>query len=183
MAEAVADRGFAHVTVAHVLALAGVSRETFYELFADKEECFLAVLDTGADRLLEILGAAGSVSPDDPFERLDRVLRTYLTTLAAEPAFAKAFLVDAYGAGPRATRRRVILQRLFVDAVADILGFADAPEGSLDRFACEALVAAISSMVTVRVATGHTRELPGLREPLLALVRRAGLGAEPRAHA
>ena len=127
MAEAVADKGFVRVTVADVLAHAGVSRETFYEQFADKEECFLAVLDTGAEGLLEILSAAVSLPIDDPLERLDRMLQAYLTTLTAEPAFAKAFLVDAYGAGPRATERRVLLQQRFVDAVADVLGLAREP--------------------------------------------------------
>lgn len=172
MAEAVAEKGFPRVTVADVLTGAGVSRETFYEQFSDKEECFLAVLDTGAQTLLEILQSAVSRPTRDPVERLDRVLQAYLNTLSSEPAFAKAFLVDAYGAGPRSTERRLALQELFVDAVAGMLELGDAPRGSSERFACEALVAAISSMVTARVGTGRTKELPGLREPVMALVRR-----------
>lgn len=42
MARAVARRGYAEATVAQAIANAGVSRSTFYEHFADKEECFLA---------------------------------------------------------------------------------------------------------------------------------------------
>ena len=39
------ERGAANVSVAHVVERAGVSRRTFYELFDDREECFLAAFD------------------------------------------------------------------------------------------------------------------------------------------
>jgi hypothetical protein len=44
-----------------------------------------------------------------------------------------------------------------------------------DRFACEALVAAVSSLVTARIGTGRARQLPELREPLVELARRLSL--------
>ena len=47
IAEAVAEKGYAATTVADVVGRAGVSRKTFYEHFADKEECFLAAWDAG----------------------------------------------------------------------------------------------------------------------------------------
>ncbi len=46
----VAERGAANVSVAHVVERAGVSRRTFYELFADREECFLAAFDDAVSR-------------------------------------------------------------------------------------------------------------------------------------
>jgi AcrR family transcriptional regulator len=169
VAEAVAEKGFAWVTVADVISRAGVSRETFYEHFSDKEECFVAALDEGARVLHEILAAVVAVAADDPVEKLDRVLKAYLNTLAGEPAFAKAFLIDAYGAGSHAIARRIELQRRFIDLVAEVFDSTD-PD-SPGRFACEALVASVSSMVTVRVGSGRVEELPALREPLIALVR------------
>ena len=172
IAESVAEKGFARATVADVISRAGVSRETFYEQFADKEDCFLAALDAGADAMLELIGAALACASGDPVQRLDVVLEAYLHGLAAEPAFAHAYLIDAYGAGPAATARRIELQRRFVDAMATLFGAADAPADSTERFACEALVAAISSLVTARVGAGRADELLSLREPLVALVRR-----------
>jgi AcrR family transcriptional regulator len=174
VAEAVAEKGFAWVTVADVISRAGVSRETFYEHFSDKEECFVAALDEGARVLHEILAAVVAVAADDPVEKLDRVLKAYLNTLAGEPAFAKAFLIDAYGAGSHAIARRIELQRRFIDVVAEVF---DSPDpDSPGRFACEALVASVSSMVTVRVGSGRVEELPALREPIIALVRGAYSG-------
>jgi AcrR family transcriptional regulator len=169
VAEAVAEKGFVRVTVADVISRAGVSRETFYEQFSDKEDCFIAALEEGARSLLQILGAAITHADGEPIDQLEEILKAYLNTLASEPAFAKAFLIDAYGAGPRATDRRLALQQQFVDLVQEIFS----PRGrTADRFACEALVAAISSLVTARVGRGRIDELPSLREPLVALVRR-----------
>jgi AcrR family transcriptional regulator len=170
MADAVAEKGFAWVTVADVISRARVSRETFYEHFSDKEDCFIAVLDQGAGVLYEILGSVVSAESDDPVEQLDRVMKAYLNTLAGEPEFAKAFLIDAYGAGSKAIGRRIDLQRRFIDLVAEI--FDSTEPDSVGRFACEALVASLSSMVTVRVGSGRLEELPGLREPIMELVRR-----------
>ena len=172
IAEAVSHKGFAGVSVADVIARAGVSRETFYEQFANKEDCFLQALDAGADRVLKVLGAALAEPADTRAERLGNVLDAYLHALAAEPAFAKAFLIDAYGAGPRATARRIELQQRFVDVVARILGTRS--------FACEAVVAAVSSLATARVGTGRAGELPELREPLVELVERLFPGEATR---
>jgi AcrR family transcriptional regulator len=178
MAAAVGEKGFARATVADAIAGAGVSRETFYEQFSDKEECFLAALETGADGLAAFLGSAtrgnaAEAAEADPLARLERMLGVYLSTLAAAPGFAKAFLIDAYGAGPRATRLRIELQQRFVDQIAMLLELDESE--SAERFACEALVAAISSLVTARVGTGRADELPSLREPLVELARRLSL--------
>ena len=45
MVEAVAGRGYDAVTVRQVIALAGVSRRSFYEQFASKQDCFLSTYD------------------------------------------------------------------------------------------------------------------------------------------
>ncbi len=164
--EAVAERGYAKTPVAEIIKRAGVSRETFYEQFADKEGCFLAALDTGTEAMLQAIAADGV---DD----LATVLRRYLEALAGEPAFARAFLVEAYAAGPRAIERRVAINGQFVDTVAALLG----ARRKSDRFACEMLVAAISSMVTMRVAAGHAETLPDLHAPIMQEVRRGPLAA------
>ena len=173
VAAAVSDKGYARVTVADVIARAGVSRVTFYEQFEGTEDAFLAALDAGADMLVRILSAAIADPAEDPLERLDHVLEVYLTTLAAAPEFAKTFLIDAYGAGAAATARRIELQRLFVELIARVLELS--PENPDDAFACEALVAAVSSLATSRIGTGRAAELPELREPLIGLARRLSL--------
>src|SRR2546428_322627 len=87
----------------------------------------------------------------------------------SEPAFARLFLVEVYAAGELALERRAELQRLFADAVAAELGARTKTE----RFACDTLVAAVSAMVTARLAAGDTEGLRALRKPLVDLVARA----------
>jgi AcrR family transcriptional regulator len=161
MTEAVAERGFAKVTVADVIRRAGVSRETFYEQFDGKEDCFLAALD-GASALLAGGLSEAFAEQRDPVARLEVVLAAYLETMAAEPAAARTFLIEVYAAGPQALARRVATINRFTDLIQSFV-----PQ--VDRLRCEALTGAISSMVTMRVATGDHESLPALREPLLAL--------------
>jgi len=171
MALAVGDKGYTGIAVADVVAGAGVSRETFYQHFADKEECFLAAYEMAVDTMRQAMADALAGRPADPLARFDRALRAYLDLLSSEGAIARVFLVDVYAAGPRALERRREVQDDFVDVIAEI--FAAKTAG--DRFACEALVAAISSMVTVRVAAGEFEALPGLRRRLVEVARRMRL--------
>ena len=51
MVEAVSRHGFAGTTLRELVALAGVSRTTFYEHFENKQDCFLQALDELVSRL------------------------------------------------------------------------------------------------------------------------------------
>jgi len=169
MAEAVAEHGYAKTSVALVLRGAGVSRESFYEQFANKEECFLAAYDAAAGILLGAMGEGLGDAADASLtsaQRLSRVLRPYLAALASEPAVARTFLVEVYAAGPAALERRVAVQQRFVEALADVAG----ARTSQERFACEALVAAVSALVTQRVCAGRFDELEALHDPIVGLV-------------
>ncbi len=164
MADAVAELGYAKTSVAEIIRRAGVSRETFYELFANKEDAFLAAYDGAAtivahemgDELRTVFTRAGVE------ERLEAILGRYLEALASEPAVARTFLVEVYAAGPEALARRVEVQQRFVDLVATIAGAEDERQ----RFACEAIVAAVTALVTQRICAGRGAELAELREPV-----------------
>ena len=58
MVQAVAETGYALVAVADVIDRAGVSRKTFYEQFANKDECFLAAYDATVEDLLATIDGA-----------------------------------------------------------------------------------------------------------------------------
>ncbi|MFI1915875.1 TetR/AcrR family transcriptional regulator [Nocardia sp. NPDC020380] len=172
MAEAMTENGYVGTPVAAVIKRAGVSRETFYEQFRSKEDCFEAAYERAAELMLTgILAATGEEFEDETHaHRIERLLTAYLDALSAEPAYARLFLVEVYAVGTEAIARRSQLQETFVAMVADILG-ADTDE---QFFACQMLVAALSSMVTARIAVGDLDGLRALREPLLALIRRSG---------
>jgi AcrR family transcriptional regulator len=171
MAEVAAEKGYANTVVADVIARAGVSRRTFYELFRDKQDCFLAAYAETVDLLSSDVVAAVTESPPDATtaDVLDRILSAYLGLLASEPLLAKTYLVEVYAAGPEAiAKRRAFLDRFteLILALHAELARRGEPVGELDPFDAEALVAAISMLVTTRVAAGEAEALPELRERL-----------------
>jgi AcrR family transcriptional regulator len=171
--QAVAQKGYAQTSVADVIERAGVSRETFYEHFADKEECFLAAYDLASVRLQEAIADAVSDEDADPLDQFDRAMAAYLQTMSEARAYARVFLVDVYGAGPKALTRRFRVFQAFVDTITEVFG----ARSSADRALCEALVGAVSSMVTIRVAVGEFDQLPGLRSQIREIARRLDPGA------
>jgi AcrR family transcriptional regulator/DNA-binding MarR family transcriptional regulator len=106
--EAVEEVGYARMTVARVISRAKVSRKTFYDVFADREDCFMAALEQAAAQVGKLVR--------DAYEResvwRDGVragLAELLVFLDEEPALAQLFLVEALGAGPRVLERRAEL--------------------------------------------------------------------------
>lgn len=169
MAQAMTTEGYVGTSVTSILKLAGVSRQTFYEQFASKEECFAATYAWAAEALLgEMAQAAGGDAAPEDDDAVDRVLRAYLRALASAPAFARVLLIETYAAGPRALEGRVALQRRFASTIGALLGATTDD----DRFACEALIGAVASLVTARLATGDVDGLLALHDPLARLVRR-----------
>src|SRR5688572_4913669 len=77
-----AERGYANTTVAHIIARAGVSRATFYDLFSDRESCFRSAFDANAELVAAVMADAlervRRTEGVDPLDRLDGVLRAYL---------------------------------------------------------------------------------------------------------
>jgi AcrR family transcriptional regulator len=105
MVEVCAEYGAANVTVAHVVERAGVSRRTFYELYRDREQCFLATFDDGIERASRYV--LEDYDPDAKWvARLRLVLTRLLAFLDVEPGTGQLLIVGSLGAGPAALSRR-----------------------------------------------------------------------------
>jgi AcrR family transcriptional regulator len=176
MAAVAAESGYGAVSVADVIARAGVSRKTFYEHFDNKEECFLAAYDAGVEAMLEaiddaIRGASGASAPGGPSAGA-AVARAgtarYLDTLAANPAFARTFLVEVPAAGPAALARRARAHERFAALLATSSRAAGGRPGTPD-WAFRACVGAINELVTEHVMTRGAATLPELLDPLVEI--------------
>jgi AcrR family transcriptional regulator len=166
--EVVAERGAGGATVAHVVARAGMSRRTFYELFADREDCFLAAFDQAVERaaarVVPAFAAAGSWR-----ERVRAALVAGLGFLDEEPEWGALCVVHALGAGPRALARRAEVVRALVDAVAE--GGLDARRGRVPgRLVAEGVVGAVLSVLHTRLAERDGEPLTGLAGPLMGMI-------------
>jgi AcrR family transcriptional regulator len=186
MTRAVAAKGYANVTVADVVALAGVSRSTFYGHFADKEQCFLDSYATGAQAIIaEVASAVRTSGLEDWHERVSLGLQAYLRVLSTNPDLARALLVDVLGAGPRAVELRRDVFSGFVDLyrpaptgqrAADI-ALRNVPEPLL-----RALVGGISELVQEHIVTRGAESLTDLAPTVIDLAFSiVELGERPRA--
>jgi AcrR family transcriptional regulator len=170
MVQAVAEKGYVRVAVADVIERAGVSRKTFYEQLANKEDCFLAAYDAGVDRLLAAIDAALAERAPDWLGGARRAVEVYLAEMAASPAFARAFLIEVLGAGPEALARRDVVQERFAAQLAAIhrRARADIPEiPAVPRHTFRAAVGAVNELVTAHVLERGEETLPDLADAIL----------------
>src|SRR3954470_18630703 len=169
IADSVAAKGYAATSVADVIALAGVSRKAFYEHFEDKESCFLASYDTGAQAIHEAMVSV----VDDRMgwrEILDAVFTTWLEWLQADLAFTRAYMIEFWGAGD-AARERWKVRR---DRTAGLLRglhervrAEDPSVAPVSDTVVAAVVGGVNRVVISHVLAGDPRPLTDLKPDLI----------------
>src|SRR5215217_5101492 len=87
-----ASVGYADASAEAIARAAGMSKATFYEHFANKEECILALFDRAATLVLGAMADAARAAGNDPRERLRAGIRAFLDMLAEHPAAAQTLL-------------------------------------------------------------------------------------------
>ncbi len=152
MIDVVSERGRSNSTVAHVVARSGVSRRTFYEVFEDFEDCFLAALDRAIARATEYV--LDGYDPKEKWRiRIRLGLVGFLEFLEDEPEMGRLCVVETLGAGPRVHERRL-------GALDEVIAAID--EGRQESRAGTALPALIGEGVVGGVLSVlHARLLPG----------------------
>jgi AcrR family transcriptional regulator len=165
MVESIYQRGYGATSVAHVIALAGVSRRAFYEQFSNKEDCFLytydALVAASRKRVLKAwLSERGWAN------RLYAACQVFLEGIASDPRGAYLVLVESLGIGPRGHERLQRTTTAFERVVAT--GFSLTPDGiALPPLAPRAIVGGVRFVVLRRLREGREAELAGLTDELL----------------
>ena len=181
MVDVVAERGAANVTVARVVARSGVSRRTFYELFEDREDCFLAAFDDVVERIAAVVVPAYE-RPGKWSERIRAALTALLEILDDEPGMGRLVIVETLGAGPKALerRRRVLAQVItIVDEGRTLTGTGregkkgDGPP----PLTAEGVLGGVFSLVHSRLLEGKGGPLVELLNPLMGMIVLPYLGA------
>jgi AcrR family transcriptional regulator len=172
MVAAIEEKGYSATTIADIVRHARVSKRTFYEHFADREQCFLACYSFGSEVALEAVRQAAD--PADPWQRRIReTAHGYLSALQANPGLTRALLVEVYAAGPRALAlRRVVLER-FAALLRDLVeeGRRHHPEvRALTPAMSIALVGGINELVLSTVERDGAGQLTALTESVAQLV-------------
>jgi AcrR family transcriptional regulator len=111
-----ARMGYAEASAEAISREAGMSKATFYEHFANKEECILALFDAAAAQVREAV-ALSTASGESPEVRVQQGVQAFLTALVAFPDHARTLLVEIIGAGPKATERRDAILEDFAELI------------------------------------------------------------------
>jgi len=171
LAEEVARRGYANTSVEDVLRHAGMSRKTFYELFANKEDCFLQAYDDAAQRARHVVGMAYHRADHLPLRaRVEHALAAFLEACAAEPALAHMCIVEVLAAGPAARARRDAALQEFAAFIEHPR--AEARGAAAPSLVSEAIAGGLYGILYTRIARGEAERLPALLGELMD----AGLG-------
>jgi AcrR family transcriptional regulator len=181
MADSVAAKGYAATTVANVIALAGVSRKTFYEHFSDKEECFLAAYDHGAQATYEAMIAAAE-GRKDWREILDAVLTTWLEFLDADLAFTRAYMIEFWAAGDAARERWKARRDRTGDLLRTLHKLARKEDPSIVRVSdtvVAAVVGGVNRVLISHVLSGSDRPLTELKPELIRFIKLGLASHEP----
>ncbi len=154
-----AQRGYSGASSESISRRAGMSKATFYEHFANKEECIIALFDDAAAGVAEAMAAAArNAGRADAGERMKAGTRAFLTSLAQHPEYAQTLLVEIIGVGPKAAHRRDQIMQQFAD-VLDAENAAASRRGLIPRFASPydafAIVGAITELVSRQVRLGE----------------------------
>jgi AcrR family transcriptional regulator len=173
MLESVAERGYSATRVPDVVAAARVSRNAFYELFEDKDDCFLALADGMTD---ELLASLTEVAADDDWRTaLDRGVRIYLNWWRENPSIARAYLLELPQAGERAVRQRQRQSDRFVtlfEGLAEWMRRSDPGLAPLNAVAARLLVVGTTEVVAREVRQGRLEHLDELHPELVDLACR-----------
>jgi AcrR family transcriptional regulator len=173
--EAVGEDGYGATTIGAIVKAAGLSRKTFYQHFANKEECFKAAYEATFGYLLAAIEA---VDPEKGWGETVRArLRRLLEILTAEPELASFFLVSPTSVGDEIAERHHEAMRELVGALtagAPKRGEKSAPVGSREQ----ALAGGISRLIVRKLGEGEAAALPELSPALTELVLWPYLGGE-----
>jgi len=175
MLDCVAEQGYPATTVADVVAAARCSRNAFYELFEDKEACYIAASDqTGAEMLDALVSAAGR--EESWLDALRSGTRSYLQWWVDNPNYAAAYLIHLPAAGQRALEQRDRVYAGFATMFEGLAARARAEQPllpPLPPLAPRLLVMSITELIAQEVRQGRVASLMELEDQLVRFIVKA----------
>jgi AcrR family transcriptional regulator len=172
---AIEQSGYAHFTVAQVIERAKVSRKTFYDVFEDREDCFVALFE----QALERVGARASEAYARERSWREGVragLAAMLQFIEDEPLLARLCVVDALGAGPRVLQRRG-------EAMARLRSAIERGQRERDgrreppAVTAEGVIGAVFAVLHTRLLRRSSEPYMSLLGPLMSMIVLPYLGA------
>jgi AcrR family transcriptional regulator len=176
MVDVVTEYGVGNVTVTSIVGRSGVSRRTFYELFDDRDDCFLAAFDDAVarvtERVIPVFKGSGRWR-----ERIRAGLVALLELFDEERGLARLLVVESLAAGPAALARRARVLEGLTSVVDDGRCEGGKAGQEIPVLAGEGVVGAVLAVIHARLISGESRRLVELTGPLMGMIVLPYLGA------
>jgi AcrR family transcriptional regulator len=165
---AIDELGYPQATVGRITARARLSRRTFYQMFANRDECFAAVLEELVATVAGELAAAG-LEGLAWRERVRVGVWTILVSFDREPVLARVCVVQALRAAPlMLERREAVLAQLA--AVVDEGRTEGARGEGCTPLTAEGVVGAAFAILYSRLSHRESEPLVDLLGELMAMI-------------
>ncbi len=169
MFDAATELGAANVSVANVVERSGVSRRTFYETFADREDCFLAAFDDA------LVFASQRVLPAYQVElrwreRIRVAVIAFLSFLDQEPVIGRLLIRESLTGGPKTRARREHVLAQLASAIDRGREESGSTAAMLTPLTAEGLVGGALSIVDARISLSSDLPVLGLANVLISMI-------------
>lgn len=179
--ELMAAHGYHGVRLAELVTRAGVSKTTFYEHFANKEQCMLAAYGQYARTLIAAIVPLPTEDTPPLIDFVRGVVTRFIGVIDRDLTAARAFFVELDSAGPEARARRRFERHAFAALVAEGHQHSrdrDPALTPLPTIAYEAIVDAVAGIVRDRLDSEPAPDLTGLIPDLTLTFSAMFLGAD-----
>lgn len=169
MARAVAAKGYGTITITDIVREASVSRRTFYEHFATKADCLIALYESASHNALKVLRS--SIDPARGWQtQVEQAMEAYLGCLASHPVLMRTLFVEILGLGATglAARRRV--NQEIADFMCKVI---NAAEGSsiLTNDMAVAVVGGVNELVLQLIEQDRIQDIQSIATTTGILIR------------
>ncbi len=164
LVESIATRGYMHSSVKHIVALAGVSRRSFYEQYENKQNCFLVTFDEIVERVRERILTTCQTIEGDLAEHLLGALGALASEVLEHPKDARLVFVEIDLLGKEGADRLIRTAAGFERLLAERINPSDGVPPTL----LKAATGAIRNTVSMLIEEQRGHELPSLGERMLS---------------
>jgi AcrR family transcriptional regulator len=164
MIAAAGTHGYNQTSVNRLVALAGVSRRSFYEHFSNREECFQATYDLIVGRLLTLMNQACRSREGDLECHVRAALEVLGQEIQTNPKTLRLVLAEAPIVGPRGMARLHETLKLCEHMIG--VSFFESEAHSMPRPIARALTGGLQRMVLHHLREGHASQIPSLTDEM-----------------
>lgn len=156
LAESIAMDGYRDTTVADIVRRARTSRRTFYEHFASKEGCFLALLTRTTAEMVDHISAA--VDPDAAWTaQVRHAVEAWIACAQRAPAITVSWIRDVPALGSSAREHQRDVMESFVAMIqrlCDTEEWRRAGAGPVPRQLAIILIGGLRELIATSVEEG-----------------------------